>query len=164
MIFLQENLRNFFFRVSKNGFSCQYNKLFFKQEFLVLKNVFWGTSLKIFLWAENIYFWVGICLLECAKLVYFRLLMKIKTNLTVKRKYYLRHMEINPVDSTSSQFFFFLMKWDIKLGSTNFELLNSIIWWSKFNPISVLITLFPWWGKWYQHLVPNQRIKFTTWQ
>ena len=134
MIFLQENLRNFFLRVSKNGFSCQYNKLFFKQEFLVLKNVFWGTSLKIFLWAENISFWVGICLLECAKLVYFRLLMKIKTNLTVKRKYYVRHMEINPVDSTSSQFFF-MMKWDIKLGSTNFELLNSIIWWSKFNPI-----------------------------
>ena len=56
MIFLQENLRNFFFRVSKNGFSCQYNKFFFKQEFLVLKNVFWGTSLKIFLWAENISF------------------------------------------------------------------------------------------------------------
>ena len=56
MIFLQENLRIFFLRVSKNGFSCQYNKLFFKQEFLVLKNVFWGTSLKIFLWAENISF------------------------------------------------------------------------------------------------------------
>ena len=56
MIFLQENLRIFFLRVSKNGFSCQYNKLFFKQEFLVLKNVFWGTSLKIFLWAEDISF------------------------------------------------------------------------------------------------------------
>ena len=133
MIFLQENLRNFFLRVSKNGFSCQYNTLLFKQEFLVLKNVFLGTSLKIFLGAENISFWVGICLLECAKLVYFRLLKKIKTNLTVKQKDYLRHMEINPVESTSSQFF--LMKWDIKLGSTNFELLNSIIWWSKFNPI-----------------------------
>ena len=56
MIFLQENLRNFFLRVSKNGFSCQYNKLLFKQEFLVLKNVFLGTSLKIFLGAENISF------------------------------------------------------------------------------------------------------------
>ena len=63
MIFLQENLRNFFFRVSKNGFSCQYNKFFFKQEFLVLKNVFWATSLKIFFGLKIFLFELGfVCL------------------------------------------------------------------------------------------------------
>ena len=50
---ITRKFKKFFLRVSKNGFSCQYNKLFLKQEFLVLKKVFWGTSLKIFLWAET---------------------------------------------------------------------------------------------------------------
>ena len=86
--FFQESIRNFssseehFFLGGGEGGGGKHNKFFFKSNIGAMKEgalVFW-EGIKNFLFELKFFWGVGICLVECARSVLFKLLFKFKNH------------------------------------------------------------------------------------
>ena len=86
--FFQESIRNFssseehFLFGGGEGGGGKHNKFFFKSNIGAMKEgalVFW-EGIKNFLFELKFFWGVGICLVECARSVLFRLLFKFKNH------------------------------------------------------------------------------------